>query len=87
MLLWIVNEVAQRGGINNARELAARTGLPATSVYRIWKGSAKRTDLRTLDRLCTVLQVKPCQLFDHDAEPDKLPRVGPVRFKRRKQAR
>lgn len=86
-MTWIVDEVAQRAGINNARELAARTGLPPTSVYRIWKGNARRTDLRTLDRLCTVLQVKPCQLFDHDAEPDKLPRVGPIRTRRPKRGR
>jgi hypothetical protein len=33
--------------------------------------------LETLDRLCTVLRVKPGHLFEHEAEPDKLP-SGPV---------
>lgn len=84
MLTWVVREVAERAGINNARELATRSGLPATSVYRIWLGRATRTDLTTLDKLCTLLEVKPSQLFDHVAEPDRLPKVGPIRAKRSK---
>ena len=70
MLRWVVREVAERAGIRNARELAAKTGLPPTSVYRIWTGKATRTDLATLDKLCTVLEVKPGQLFEHEAEMD-----------------
>jgi hypothetical protein len=29
-----------------------------------------------MDRLCTVPEVKPGQLFEHEAEPDKLPGSG-----------
>jgi DNA-binding Xre family transcriptional regulator len=74
MIRWVVREVAERAGFRNARELAARTGLPPTSVYRIWKGDATRTDLATIDKLCTALSVKPGQLFEHDAEPDRPPK-------------
>jgi DNA-binding Xre family transcriptional regulator len=74
MIRWVVREVAERAGIRNARELAARTGLPPTSVYRIWTGKATRTDLATIDKLCTALEVKPGQLFEHEAEPDRLPK-------------
>lgn len=83
MIQWIVCEVAERAGINNASELAKRSGLQPTSVYRIWKGEAARADLRTLDKLCTLLEVKPSQLFDQVAEPDRLPKVGPIKAKPR----
>ena len=79
MIRWVVREVAERAGFRNARELAARTGLPPTSVYRIWNGNATRTDLATIDKLCTALHVKPGQLFDHEAEPDRLPEEGRAR--------
>src|SRR5215813_30371 len=73
MIRWVVREVAQRAGFRNARELAARSGLPPTSVYRIWTDKATRTDLATIDKLCTALHVKPGQLFEHEAEPARLP--------------
>jgi len=87
MIRWVVQEVAERAGFRNARELAARTGLPPTSVYRIWKGDATRTDLATIDKLCTALDVKPGQLFEHDAEPDRLPKLEPTAPYRRSRAR
>lgn len=83
MIRWVLREVAERAGFRNARELAARTGLPPTSVYRIWKGDATRTDLATIDKLCTALDVKPGQLFEHDAEPDRLPKPPAIRSFRR----
>ena len=87
MIRWVVREVAERAGIRNARELAARTGLPPTSVYRIWTDKATRTDLVTIDKLCTALEVKPGQLFEHEAEPDRLPKPELTRRYRRPAAR
>lgn len=69
----IVKEVAEREGIASAYELANLTGIPVNSMYRIWSGKARMIGLDTLDKLCTVLRVKPGQLFEHEAEPDKLP--------------
>jgi DNA-binding Xre family transcriptional regulator len=69
----IVRDVAEREGFKNANELAVKTGIPLFSMYRIWDGRAKMIALETMDRLCTVLKVKPGQLFEHEAEPDKLP--------------
>jgi len=83
MIRWVVREVAERAGFRNARELATRTGLPPTSVYRIWAGNATRTDLATIDKLCTALDVKPGQLFEHEAEPDRLPKSEITRSYRR----
>lgn len=78
MIRWVVREVAERAGIRNARELSDKTGLPPTSAYRIWTGKATRTDLATLDKLCTALEVKPGQIFEHVAEPEKLKRSGTI---------
>src|SRR5689334_1494810 len=83
MIRWVVREVAERAGFRNARELATKTGLPPTSVYRIWTGKATRTDLATIDKLCTALDVKPGQLFDHEAEPERLPKTELTRSYRR----
>jgi DNA-binding Xre family transcriptional regulator len=73
MMKLIVKEVAEREGIASAYELAKRTGIQVTSTYKIWNGEAKMVGLDTLDRLCTVLGVKPGQLFQHRAEPRKVP--------------
>ena len=87
MIRWVVREVAERAGIRNARELAARSGLPPTSVYRIWTDKATRTDLTTIDKLCTALEVKPGQLFEHEAEPDRLPKPEHTRRHRQPPAK
>lgn len=72
----LVREVAEREGIRNALDLAQKTGLHYATVYRLWKGEAKRIDVETIDKLCTLFNVKPGQLFEHIAEPDKLPAVA-----------
>jgi DNA-binding Xre family transcriptional regulator len=73
MMKWTVKEVALRAGIKNARELADRAGIHLNSAYGVWNNTARMLALDTLDKLCTLLNVKPGQLFEHEAEPDKLP--------------
>ena len=73
---WTVKEVALRAGIKNARELADRAGIHLNSAYGVWNNTARMLALDTLDKLCTLLNVKPGQLFEHEAEPDKLPQPG-----------
>jgi DNA-binding Xre family transcriptional regulator len=68
---WRVKEIAERVGIENAAQLAARTGLGLTSAYQLWNGTAEMVAVRTLNTLCNVLQVGPAQLFDYT------PDVGP----------
>lgn len=63
MVKWFVRELAERAGIRSAHELAKRAGLYRTSVYPIWKGTAKRADLETLARLCELLEVPVGQLL------------------------
>jgi DNA-binding Xre family transcriptional regulator len=72
MMNLIVREVAERAGIRNALELANKTGLHYASIYRIWNGEARMISLDTLDKICTLLEVKPGQLFNHVAEPERL---------------
>jgi DNA-binding Xre family transcriptional regulator len=57
MMKWTVKEVAQAKGFNNANELGERAGIPLTSMYRLWNGSAKMVGTDTLERLCKTLQV------------------------------
>src|SRR5437764_1298714 len=88
----IVKEVAEREGFASAYELANKTGIPVNSMYRIWSGKARMIGLDTLDKLCTVLNVKPGQLFQHEAEPDKLPggssaQTAPAKSARKRAAK
>ncbi|MFP5260895.1 MAG: helix-turn-helix domain-containing protein [Blastocatellia bacterium] len=76
MMKWTVKEVAQRAGIKNARELADRAGIHLNSAYGVWNNTARMLALDTLDKLCTLLKVKPGQLFDHEAEPGLLPQAS-----------
>jgi len=73
MIRLLVKDVAEREGIASAYELSNLTGIHVTSMYRIWNGTARMIGLDTLDKLSTVLNVKPGQLFEHAAEPEKLP--------------
>ena len=81
MIRWTVEEVAKRAGIDNAHDLARRAHVHLNTAYAIWNGTAKRVDLVSLDKICTVLEVKPGQLFDHVAELDTLTRRRPTRLK------
>jgi DNA-binding Xre family transcriptional regulator len=83
MMRLIVKEVAHREGIASAYDLSRRTGVQVTSMYKIWSGEARMIGLDTLDKLCTVLKVKPGQLFEHEAEPEKLPDAEPTRARGR----
>ena len=74
MIRLRVKEVARREGFENANELSQKTGIPVRSMYRIWDGNARMIGLKTLDRLCTVLNVKPSQLLEHESEPDRINR-------------
>ncbi|HEY6329646.1 MAG TPA: helix-turn-helix transcriptional regulator [Blastocatellia bacterium] len=66
MMRLMVRETAQARGFKNAKELADRTGLSYSIVYGMWKGTTKRIDLSTLERLCIVLKVGPGVLIHHE---------------------
>jgi DNA-binding Xre family transcriptional regulator len=69
---WNVKEIAEARGITNARALGKLAEVPPMSIYQIWDGSAKRVDLGTLNKLCTVLRVPLALLLEHvpdDIEP------------------
>ena len=64
-------EIAERQGIKNARQLAARSGINLTSCYQLWNGTAKMISFEALNTLCNVLQAGPALLLDYipDVEP------------------
>lgn len=63
-----VQEIARRQGIENASQLSKLTGLGMPSSYQLWKGTAKRVSLKTLNTLCNKLKTHPAILFDY--KPD-----------------
>lgn len=50
-------------------ELERRTGIPYTSLHALYHGTAKRVDLKTLDRLCAALDVRVGDILEY--RPDE----------------
>jgi DNA-binding Xre family transcriptional regulator len=58
-------------GIENAHDLAKRSGLPMATAYRL-VGNDGRLDRRLsaqLEALCDVFGVEPCELLTRDKAP------------------
>lgn len=72
MIRLIVKEVAKRAGIKNPRELSKKANLPYESCRLLWEGNTKMIGLNTIEHLCTLFEVPPCQLFDFEADPSVL---------------
>ena len=70
-LRLIVREVAEREGITNPYELSKRARLPYETCRALWNENSNMIALKTLERLCTVLKVRPSQLIEY--EPEVLP--------------
>ena len=66
-----VQEIARRQGIENASQLSKLTGLGMPSSYQLWKGTAKRVSLKTLNTLCNKLKTHPAILFDYKPDPEE----------------
>ena len=97
---WNVKEIAEARGITNARALGRLAGVPPTSIYQIWDATAKRVDLETLNKLCTVLRVPLALLLEHvpdvveplpgsesEQQGDKARRVSSVRSKGKRESK
>jgi DNA-binding Xre family transcriptional regulator len=72
MIKLVVREVAERAGIKSARDLSIRAKLPYESCRLLWNGDSRMIGLNTLERLCTLLDVPPGQLFDFKPNPSLL---------------
>jgi DNA-binding Xre family transcriptional regulator len=73
MIRLIVKEVAERAGITNAKELSVKAGLYYRTCYLLWHGKTRRIDLDTIEKLCTLLEVRPAQLLEFEPDPSVLP--------------
>jgi len=80
-LRLIVREVAEREGISNPYELSKRARLPYETCRALWNENSNMIALKTLERLCTVLKVRPSQLIEY--EPEVLPPVEETKPKRK----
>lgn len=81
MIRLVVKEIAKREGIENPNALAQATELPYETCRRLWQEKATMIGLRTIERLCDVLHVRPGQLFDYEHEPNKARRLRKSRDK------
>jgi DNA-binding Xre family transcriptional regulator len=70
-----VRKVAEDEGIKTPYELSQRSRLPYETCRALWNDQSNMIALKTLERLCTVLKVRPGQMFEF--EPEVLPAVEP----------
>lgn len=68
MLRMIVKDVAIRANIHNANALSEATGLPYETCRRLWGNTPAMVGIKTIEKLCDVLQVQPGQLFDYERD-------------------
>jgi DNA-binding Xre family transcriptional regulator len=66
MIRLIIKEVAMKEGIITPFDLSHKTGIPYESCRLMWGGETKRIDLKSIERICTVLGVRPGQLFEFE---------------------
>ena len=71
MIRLDVKEIAIREGFENPYALSIAAGLPYETCRKLWQGTAVRIDLRTLEKLCDALDVRPGLLFDYQRKKDQ----------------
>lgn len=64
-----IQEVAQARGITTAYQLQKKMEINPGMASRLWKGEFEMIGLRTLDRLCDVLDCEPNEILVRT--PDK----------------
>jgi len=67
----IVNRLSEIMGKKrlNQRDVVRGTGLAINTVAGLYKDTAKRVDLETLDKLCDFLEVSIGEILEHKKEP------------------
>ncbi len=60
-----VRVVAEARGIANASQLWRRIGGSQESAAQLWKGEFKMIGIRTLEKLCGVLECQPGDLLTY----------------------
>ena len=58
---WSLDEIMKRRGIPNA-ELARRLGKHRNTVSNM-RNDARKVDLKTIEKLCNILEVTPHELL------------------------
>lgn len=60
-----IKEVCEARGITTAYQLQKALNVQPSVAARLFKGEFTKIDLKTLDRLCTVLRCQPHKLLHH----------------------
>jgi DNA-binding Xre family transcriptional regulator len=66
-----IRDLAIPAGIENAYQLASRTGMPYETCRLLWSEKTRRISLDTIEKLCGAFGVVPGQLFYHTADYDQ----------------
>jgi DNA-binding Xre family transcriptional regulator len=69
-----IRDLAIPAGIENAHQLASKTGMPYETCRLLWSEKTRRISLDTIEKLCEAFGVVPGQLFFHTADYDRLQR-------------
>jgi DNA-binding Xre family transcriptional regulator len=60
-----IRDLAIPAGIENAHQLAKKTGMPYETCRLLWSENTRRISLDTIEILCETFGVVPGQLFYH----------------------
>jgi len=69
-----IRDLAIPTGIENAHQLASKTGMPYETCRLLWSEKTRRISLDTIEKLCEAFGVVPGQLFYHTADDRPLRR-------------
>jgi DNA-binding Xre family transcriptional regulator len=71
-----IRPYAKARGYSNARTFADAMGASYNGSYKLWRGTIKRLDLSTIERVCYLLDITPGLMFEYFREPMNIkPRV------------
>ena len=74
MIRLTIREAAAKEGITSPRELERATGLSYATCHAVWNSEPQMVQLETLELICTLLGVRPGQLFEFESDSEKLQR-------------
>jgi len=82
MIRLDIKEIATRAGFENPYALSIAAGLPYETCRKLWQQSLVRIDLRTLEKLCDALEVRPGLLFEYHKEKSSGPKAKRRRLRK-----
>lgn len=64
-----IAEMAKKRGIKTAYRLQKDLGLPPSQAAKLWRGDAKMIAMKTLNKLCNLLDCEPHEILVFKPDP------------------